>query len=188
MSSVKQSTEVEVRGNANQHVRFLHTDVSAPTGDEIRVDVPCPRTAARPSSSLAAGRIPVKTMISPVSASQRPQTEHTRDSYPPKDAAALTILSSRTTIRFHCFPPTVGGSSLRCSAGKNSPSGSKGSVRPCECSGEARVPRSDASRMRSTTRRTCRVMGWLGGRTWSPYSATSSSCAAFASYGAGQRA
>ena len=53
----------EVR--ADLHVRFLRTSVQYRMDGEMRVDVPCPRTAARPSSSLAMGRIPVKTMISP---------------------------------------------------------------------------------------------------------------------------
>lgn len=99
----------------------------------------------------------------------------------PNVAAALTILSSLTTMRFHCFPPTVGGKSIDCSAGHTALSGSKVSVRPCVGSGGARVPRWDASRMRSTTRRTCRLMGWLGGSTLSPYCATSELCACLAS-------
>ncbi len=40
----------------------------------------------------------------------------------------------------------------------------------------------DPSRMRWVTRRTCRVMGWLGGRTLSLYSCSIAWCAAAASY------
>ena len=95
----------------------------------------------------------------------------------PYDAIAFTVESSATTKRCHSFPPTSGGSPSRS---VNDHTSSAPFAR--WMSGASSVPRLDPSRRRCVTRRTCRVMGWSGGRTLPLNSFSISWCAASASY------